>query len=77
MTPCVIFLLCLKHSRLTGFYAEVVTLTTESYDNLKYYVQYSASAYCNSDDSVGALVTCEGGCPEVMANGATIFGVMP
>lgn len=44
---------------------------------MKYYVQYSASAYCNSQDAVGALVTCEDGCPEVMANGATIVGVMP
>lgn len=44
---------------------------------MKYYVQYSASAYCNSQDAVGAAVTCEDGCPDVMANGATIVGVMP
>ncbi|CAN8095158.1 unnamed protein product [Discula destructiva] len=57
--------------------ADTVTLTTEEYDNLKYYAQYSASAYCNSQDAVGSLVTCEGGCAEVMDNGATILGVMP
>lgn len=55
----------------------MVTLSTEGYDNMKYYAQYSASAYCNSQDAVGALVTCDGGCTEVMDNGATILGVMP
>lgn len=44
---------------------------------MKYYVQYSASAYCNSQDAVGALVTCESSCPDVMANGATILGTFP
>lgn len=44
---------------------------------MMYYVQYSASAYCNSQDAVGTLVTCEGGCDEVMDNGATILGVFP
>lgn len=58
-------------------HTDVVTLSMEVYDNLKYYVQYSASAYCNSQDLVGAAVTCEGGCTDVMANGATIVGVMP
>lgn len=54
------------------------TLSTTAYDNLKYYVQYSASAYCNSDDAVGSLVSCgDSGCADVMANGATIVGVMP
>lgn len=45
---------------------------------MKYYVQYSASAYCNSQDAVGATVECgDSGCPNVTANGATIVGVMP
>lgn len=44
---------------------------------MKYYVQYSASAYCNSQDAVGTKVTCEEGCAEVMANGATILGTFP
>ncbi|PSR90780.1 Alpha/Beta hydrolase protein [Coniella lustricola] len=57
---------------------DVASLTTTSYDNMKYYVQYSTSAYCNSDDTVGALVSCgSSGCPAIMADGATIVGVLP
>ncbi|ROW06221.1 hypothetical protein VMCG_04595 [Cytospora schulzeri] len=44
---------------------------------MQYYVQYAASAYCNGEDTVGALVTCEDGCPDVMANGATVVGTVP
>ncbi|KAI3396447.1 hypothetical protein diail_12167 [Diaporthe ilicicola] len=53
------------------------TLTTTVYENMQYYAEYSASAYCNSDDAAGALVTCEDGCPKVMANGATVIGSLP
>ncbi|KUI60780.1 Mono- and diacylglycerol lipase [Cytospora mali] len=56
---------------------DVDALTTTGYDDMKYYVQYAASAYCNSNDAVGALVTCEDGCPSVMANGATVVGTLP
>lgn len=44
---------------------------------MQYYAEYSASAYCNSDNAAGTLVTCEDGCPEVMANGATVVGSLP
>lgn len=44
---------------------------------MNYYVQYSTSAYCNSQDAIGAQVTCEEGCADVMANGATILGTFP
>lgn len=44
---------------------------------MKYYAQYSTSAYCNSQGAVGALVTCEEGCADVMANGATVLGTFP
>lgn len=52
-------------------------LTTAIYENMKYYAEYSASTYCNSDNAAGALVTCEDGCPQVMANGATVVGSLP
>ncbi|KAK7724966.1 hypothetical protein SLS63_008368 [Diaporthe eres] len=55
----------------------MVTLTTAIYENMKYYAEYSASTYCNSDNAAGALVTCEDGCPQVMANGATVVGSLP
>lgn len=58
--------------------ADTVALTTTEYDNLKYYVQYSASAYCNSQDAVGSQVDCgDEGCADVTADGATILGVIP
>ncbi|KKY36307.1 putative lipase [Diaporthe ampelina] len=44
---------------------------------MQYYAEYSASTYCNSDNAAGALVTCEDGCPQVMANGATVVGSLP
>lgn len=44
---------------------------------MKFYVQYSTSAYCNSQDAVGATVTCEEGCANVTANGVTILGTFP
>ncbi|KAG8158877.1 hypothetical protein KVR01_011320 [Diaporthe batatas] len=53
------------------------TLTTEVYNNLKYYNEYSASTYCNSDNAAGSLVVCQDGCPQVMANGATVVGSLP
>ncbi|KAF3770910.1 alpha/beta-hydrolase [Cryphonectria parasitica EP155] len=53
-------------------------LDETSYENMKYYVQYAASAYCDSEDAVGTLVSCgDSGCPNVTANGATIVGTMP
>lgn len=56
---------------------DTVTLSTTEYNNMQYYVQYAASAYCNSEDAAGAHVTCEDGCPDVMANGATVVGSLP
>lgn len=44
---------------------------------MKYYAEYSASTYCNSDNAAGTLVVCEDGCPQVMANGATVVGSLP
>ncbi|KAK2602506.1 hypothetical protein N8I77_009033 [Diaporthe amygdali] len=52
-------------------------LTTSIYENMQYYAEYSASTYCNSDNAAGTLVTCTDGCPEVMANGATVVGSLP
>lgn len=66
-----------SESNPDAYCPDAVALTTVEYDNLKYYAQYAASAYCNSEDAAGASVTCEGGCPDVMANGATILGVLP
>lgn len=59
-------------------YSDTVALTTTEYNNLKYYVQYSASAYCNSQDAVGAEVDCgDEGCADVEANDVTILGTLP
>lgn len=44
---------------------------------MQYYAEYSASTYCNSDNAAGSLVVCEDGCPQVMANGATVVGSLP
>jgi hypothetical protein len=60
-----------------GRHVDASILTEAIYDNMKYYAEYSASTYCNSDGAAGTKVTCEDGCPQVMANGATVVGSLP
>ncbi|KAI1338980.1 alpha/beta-hydrolase [Xylariaceae sp. FL0016] len=49
------------------------TVTTEEVNTLEFYAQYAAAGYCNSEDAVGAAVTCSSNaCPDVEAAGATV-----
>ncbi|KAM0561633.1 hypothetical protein ACHAPJ_002801 [Fusarium lateritium] len=50
-----------------------VTVSSTDYNNFKFYIQHGAAAYCNSEASAGAKITCaSNGCPTVQSNGATI-----
>lgn len=41
---------------------------------MKFFAQYAAAAYCNSQNSVGQTLTCAGdACPAVTANGAYTY----
>jgi len=54
-----------------------VTVTETDLSNLKFFAQYAAAGYCNSDAPAGSPVTCgNNGCPDVMANNATIVGAL-
>ncbi|KFY05845.1 hypothetical protein V491_08993, partial [Pseudogymnoascus sp. VKM F-3775] len=56
----------------TSSVVERATLDAALFAKLKYYVQYSAAAYCsNNDDSSGTPITCStGNCPDVQAANA-------
>lgn len=45
-------------------------VTESNLSELRFYAQYAAAAYCNSDNAVGEPITCGAdACPTVEANG--------
>jgi hypothetical protein len=50
-----------------------VTVTQTEFDNFKFFAQYVASADCNSNATVGSLVTCSNDiCPDLEADGVVV-----
>ncbi|OTB06123.1 hypothetical protein M426DRAFT_118614 [Hypoxylon sp. CI-4A] len=51
-----------------------VTVTDAEVDSLSFFAQYAGASYCNSNVSVGSVVTCaEDVCPDVNAAGAKVL----
>lgn len=53
----------------------VIAVVTEAeLSTLEFFAQYAAASYCNSEVSLGSVVTCtENTCPDVTAAGATVL----
>ncbi|KAF5009386.1 hypothetical protein FDECE_4399 [Fusarium decemcellulare] len=50
-----------------------VSVSSQDYNNFKFYIQHGAAAYCNSETAAGQKITCgENSCPTVQSNGATV-----
>ncbi|XXH00603.1 hypothetical protein Hte_006951 [Hypoxylon texense] len=49
-------------------------VTEDEVSTLKFFAQYAAASYCNSEASLGSVITCtENTCPDVTAAGATVL----
>ena len=52
-----------------------VTVSQTDYNNMKFYVQHAAAAYCNYNTPAGTDITCgRNVCPSVQANKPVITG---
>lgn len=50
-----------------------VNITQLQYENIQFYVQHAAAAYCNFNAAPGSIITCrENACPLVQQNKATV-----